>query len=57
MTWYFQKVVTRQFFMNHPRLYQCIMIFYVVGFGIDTLYDVTRVETFHGNNIWMTLAF
>ena len=34
LTWYFQKVVTRKFFLDHPKVYQCIMVFYVVAFGI-----------------------
>jgi hypothetical protein len=34
MTWFFQAVITRNFFLKRPTLYACLQVFYVVGFGV-----------------------
>lgn len=34
MTWYFQAVITRNFFLKRPTLYACLQVFYIVGFGV-----------------------
>lgn len=57
MTWYFQKVVKRDYFIKHPKVFQCLMIFYWAGFGVTFLAAVSRVESHHGSKIWWTLGY
>lgn len=57
LTWVAQRFVTRDYFIRHPKVYQCLMLFYWSGFGITFLADISRVESQHASNFAWTLGY
>lgn len=57
MTGFFQLRVGKQWFLDHPRLYQFLMIFYCTGFGIGVVSGISAIEMQHGSCLRNTTLY